>query len=919
MKQFEYAVFGNRDGSHQLLETTLPTPTSTLDSLRFLVDRPAGHVETEVSWFPYWGCQPVDNWWTIWRGVEDPKAPRKNMVLARVCLVPIHSCSEIQNIDYLLTAVGCNVGELTAPDLTISSEVLDCLVRGDGPAIVPDLESAPILIRKLWTRLWGSARASLTLRTLIGSESLTSVPKSCIVVTPPELKPRWHSYNLIEGHKKPTEPVEQWISGELTHRISRIIDSNVTKLPGDYAVIVRITRIADHLDILETEKGTISDALNVIRTLESFESGLELSSREVNTLHEILSCFDGTNAEEIRAASLTKLNLFQDTSNIEDALTKWVITKLPDQAPSDAIWIIEQAQGGRHADWWMRAISCGLINACKDHTPGFSEAIWQWWKALPDSVQLIAKYLDKTSKTETWLANNAPDNICTPLLDSIASLCKARDWALLLSSSLGHSRSLTECMDQIRTALIKPEKALKHLLSKRKSADVIDALADYSWQPLEDYAIDLTISNPSLLVRVVEWENPFGFVAQHLLNGGKYPPKLVRRDFIERVIDCALGADQVEDCRTILTNLDSRAGEHILDNPCANEVFRINPKLTQSAVEEWWRRFLTGKSATRPPSSLAGHILKLSTTQLEGKPVTFLIKLLHLFPETRESDVTEWLRNTGYLWETGDHERLSSILIDRQWHSATVNFRWSWKQELALVAWYARDLLPWYEQFRNPPKGAHNSLIDRQTLMSDNKIKILFLAANPVSSGRLALDEEAREIEDKIRDSKYRDNISVQTRWAVRPGDLQQALLDCEPTIVHFSGHGGGDAGIVLAGTDQNTESFVNAEALADLFRVLRDNIRVVVLNACYSEVQAKEIVKQIDFVIAMSDSIGDKAARVFASAFYRGLAFGRSIRSAFDLGINDLKLAKLADEDSTPVLLTRDGIDTNIGLVTAP
>ncbi|AOK51251.1 hypothetical protein WT74_00025 [Burkholderia stagnalis] len=120
----------------------------------------------------------------------------------------------------------------------------------------------------------------------------------------------------------------------------------------------------------------------------------------------------------------------------------------------------------------------------------------------------------------------------------------------------------------------------------------------------------------------------------------------------------------------------------------------------------------------------------------------------------------------------------------------------------------------------------------------------------------------------------------------------------------------------MFAGTNQSEESLVGADALADLFRVLKDGIRVVMLNACYSAVQAKAIVEQIDFVVGMSDSIRDDAARVFAAAFYRGLAFGRSVRSAFDLGINELKLAGLGPEDSIPQLLIREGADPEVALV---
>ena len=114
-------------------------------------------------------------------------------------------------------------------------------------------------------------------------------------------------------------------------------------------------------------------------------------------------------------------------------------------------------------------------------------------------------------------------------------------------------------------------------------------------------------------------------------------------------------------------------------------------------------------------------------------------------------------------------------------------------------------------------------------------------------------------------------------------------------------------------------ESLVSSAALADLFKVLKDNIRVVVLNACYSEEQAQAIVEEIDFVVGMADSIEDEAARVFAAAFYRGLAFGRSVQTAFDLGVNELKLRALKDDEDVPLLLIRDGVDgASVTLVSA-
>ena len=49
-----------------------------------------------------------------------------------------------------------------------------------------------------------------------------------------------------------------------------------------------------------------------------------------------------------------------------------------------------------------------------------------------------------------------------------------------------------------------------------------------------------------------------------------------------------------------------------------------------------------------------------------------------------------------------------------------------------------------------------------------DKIKVLFFAANPTGTDPLALDEEAREIEAKIRASEHRNALELIIKWAVR-------------------------------------------------------------------------------------------------------------------------------------------------------
>jgi hypothetical protein len=189
-----------------------------------------------------------------------------------------------------------------------------------------------------------------------------------------------------------------------------------------------------------------------------------------------------------------------------------------------------------------------------------------------------------------------------------------------------------------------------------------------------------------------------------------------------------------------------------------------------------------------------------------------------------------------------------------------------------------------------------------------NKVKVLFVSANPAATNRLQIDEEIRQIGIKLRAAEHRDAFEFVPRFAARPDDLLQALLEHKPEIVHFSGHGSSAQQLIFV-DDLGNEKPVTKQALVHLFRTLKDNIRLVLLNACSTRPQAKAIAETIDCTIGMRKPIGDDAAIVFAASFYRALGFGRSVKEAFELGKAALLLESIP-EDKTPELLTRAGVD---------
>ncbi len=181
-------------------------------------------------------------------------------------------------------------------------------------------------------------------------------------------------------------------------------------------------------------------------------------------------------------------------------------------------------------------------------------------------------------------------------------------------------------------------------------------------------------------------------------------------------------------------------------------------------------------------------------------------------------------------------------------------------------------------------------------------VRILFLTANPTDTTRLRLDKEMREIDSALLRSRYRDRFDLIQHHAVRVTDLLGLLQRHTPDIVHFSGHGS-DAGEIILEDEDGSMRPVSARALSTAFSLLRGNMRCVILNACFSQAQAAAIAQHIPCVIGMSTAITDTAAISFAAAFYEALGYGQNLQIAFGLGIAQIDLESLGEEN-TPQLL---------------
>ncbi|MBK8564533.1 MAG: CHAT domain-containing protein [Saprospiraceae bacterium] len=189
------------------------------------------------------------------------------------------------------------------------------------------------------------------------------------------------------------------------------------------------------------------------------------------------------------------------------------------------------------------------------------------------------------------------------------------------------------------------------------------------------------------------------------------------------------------------------------------------------------------------------------------------------------------------------------------------------------------------------------------------KTKILFLAANPDNETRLQTDREYRLLRAQLERGSQRDAFDfLPPQFAVTITELVRAMND-KPHIVHFSGHG--ETNGILITTEDNKSQPIPLPALQRLFRPLRGITQVVVLNACYSAEQAKEISSLGFYVVGNNNPITDPAALDLSEGLYNGFGEGKSFEDAF----NDAMIVVLTrSTDQAPIIeVWKDGVKLDL------
>lgn len=190
------------------------------------------------------------------------------------------------------------------------------------------------------------------------------------------------------------------------------------------------------------------------------------------------------------------------------------------------------------------------------------------------------------------------------------------------------------------------------------------------------------------------------------------------------------------------------------------------------------------------------------------------------------------------------------------------------------------------------------------------KVKLLFVAADPVLHGRtkLNLGGEIRAIVQGIRASKHSETIEMEQMWGTRWQDLRHQLLRNAPDVLHFTGMSREEQ--LIFESETGGADLIATEQFRALLSLFHDRIRLVFINTGQSASICQSLASSVDFVVGATGRLADESAIRFAAAFYEAISDRKTVPEAFDFGLANLTPD---DEAGYQLFAVRKGVSAHL------
>ncbi|MCP4439852.1 MAG: CHAT domain-containing protein [Aureispira sp.] len=183
--------------------------------------------------------------------------------------------------------------------------------------------------------------------------------------------------------------------------------------------------------------------------------------------------------------------------------------------------------------------------------------------------------------------------------------------------------------------------------------------------------------------------------------------------------------------------------------------------------------------------------------------------------------------------------------------------------------------------------------------------RVLFMTANPQDTQAIQVTKEYKEVDTLQHVMDKAERFEVKMVHNTTTQEFMRHIMAEQPKILHFSGHGTGQAGLIFHDGNDNAQ-FANSQALSTVFSLFKGVIDCVLLNACYSLDQAQAIAQYVPYVIGTTQEVADSKAITFTRGFYTACFSGMSFEQSFTAGKAQILMEGLPE--GAEIMLLKEG-----------
>jgi hypothetical protein len=196
---------------------------------------------------------------------------------------------------------------------------------------------------------------------------------------------------------------------------------------------------------------------------------------------------------------------------------------------------------------------------------------------------------------------------------------------------------------------------------------------------------------------------------------------------------------------------------------------------------------------------------------------------------------------------------------------------------------------------KNTPKG----------LCVPKPLKVLY--AGSKRSSNLDLESSYKIVVSGIGNYLTKGTLKFTKSLNLNTSNIFEVLLKIQPHIFHFTGKQ--DGGDIRITDDSNNVTTISDVELAGYLTSFGNNIKLAIIDTCYSYNCAKSISDVVDFAIGVKGFVYDTNADCFFKVFYKALCMGYSLKDAVGQATASQKFKKIPLQQ-IPILISKKGAD---------